>query len=311
MDVAATLAQSSVLTLIVFELAVIDIRCARAMLTRAHSTCRVPRERILFVAEPLPEARHDDHLRGRARRPSRACRSAASATTSRARSARSTSARPCRQVAPRSDLRKDMRELAAHRATAPGRRSAGREQATRRHDHPTPTRSRPTAGRATCTSARTSRLRVQRAADGDARPRRGAEACPCQELRDECLRRVDLLLNEQRTPLTTAEKQQLLREVMDEIFGLGPIEELLRDPAISDILVNGPNQIYVEREGRLELLERALPRRGAPDAGDPAHRRAASAAASTSARRCSTRACPDGSRVNAIIPPLVAGAARR
>src|SRR5690349_22924989 len=46
-----------------------------------------------------------------------------------------------------------------------------------------------------------------------------AQKLPVQELRDECLRRVDLLLNEQRTPLTTAEKQQLLREVMDEIFG--------------------------------------------------------------------------------------------
>src|SRR5258706_12683783 len=80
-----------------------------------------------------------------------------------------------------------------------------------------------------------------------------AQKLPVQELRDECLRRVDLLLNEQRTPLTTAEKQQLLREVMDEIFGLGPIEEMLRDPSISDILVNGPGQIYVEREGRLEL----------------------------------------------------------
>src|SRR6476646_747324 len=49
-----------------------------------------------------------------------------------------------------------------------------------------------------------------------------AQKLPVQELRDECMRRVDLLLNEQRTPLTTAEKQQLLREVMDEIFGLGP-----------------------------------------------------------------------------------------
>src|SRR6266446_3943528 len=81
-----------------------------------------------------------------------------------------------------------------------------------------------------------------------------AQKLPVQELRDECLRRVDILLNEQRTPLTTAEKQMLLREVMDEIFGLGPIEELLRDPTISDILVNGPGQVYVEREGRLELL---------------------------------------------------------
>ena len=48
-----------------------------------------------------------------------------------------------------------------------------------------------------------------------------------------------------RAPLTTAEKRQLVREVLDEIFGLGPVEELMRDPAISDILVNGPKQIYI------------------------------------------------------------------
>ena len=72
-----------------------------------------------------------------------------------------------------------------------------------------------------------------------------------EQLHAECSRRVDLLLNEQRCPLSAAEKQQLLREVMDEIFGLGPVEEFLRDPAVTDILVNGPNQIYIERGGRL------------------------------------------------------------
>jgi pilus assembly protein CpaF len=130
-----------------------------------------------------------------------------------------------------------------------------------------------------------------------------AQKLPAQELRDECLRRVDLLLNEQRTPLTTAEKQQLLREVMDEIFGLGPIEEMLRDPSISDILVNGPGQIYIEREGRLEMSSARF--------RDEAHlmqvihriaarvgRRIDEASPMLDAR------LPDGSRVNAIIPPL-------
>jgi len=130
-----------------------------------------------------------------------------------------------------------------------------------------------------------------------------AQKLPVQELRDECMRRVDLLLNEQRTPLTTAEKQQLLREVMDEIFGLGPIEEMLRDPSISDILVNGPNQIYIEREGRLEISNARF--------RDEAHlmqvihriaarvgRRIDEASPMLDAR------LPDGSRVNAIIPPL-------
>src|SRR5437762_8199534 len=79
-----------------------------------------------------------------------------------------------------------------------------------------------------------------------------ARRMPPEELHRECLRRVDTLLTEQRIPLSGPEKQQLLREVMDELFGLGPVEEFLRDPSVSDILVNGPHQIYIERFGRLE-----------------------------------------------------------
>src|SRR5262245_46334046 len=82
-----------------------------------------------------------------------------------------------------------------------------------------------------------------------------AQRMPVAELRDECMRRVDSLLSGEHTPLTTSEKQQLLREVMDEIFGLGPLEELMRDTAVTDILVNGPVQIYVERGGRLVLTD--------------------------------------------------------
>src|SRR5438552_15517018 len=80
-----------------------------------------------------------------------------------------------------------------------------------------------------------------------------ARRMPVEQLQAECLRRIDVLLTEQRCPLSLIEKQQLLREVMDEIFGLGPVEEFLRDPMVSDVLVNGINQIYIERNGRLEL----------------------------------------------------------
>src|SRR4051794_1710774 len=79
-----------------------------------------------------------------------------------------------------------------------------------------------------------------------------ARRMPVEQLHAECSRRVDQLLNEQRTPLSAPEKAQLLREVMDDIFGLGPIEELLRDPTVSDVLVNGPKLVYIERFGRLE-----------------------------------------------------------
>src|SRR5918993_383378 len=74
-----------------------------------------------------------------------------------------------------------------------------------------------------------------------------ARRMPREELQRECMRRIDLLLGDMRTPLSAPEKQRLLRELMDEVFGLGPIEELLRDGLVTDILVNGPNQIYVER----------------------------------------------------------------
>ncbi len=60
------------------------------------------------------------------------------------------------------------------------------------------------------------------------------------------------MVEEEPTLLTAAEKQQISEEVLHEVFGLGPLEPLLQDPGISDILVNGPEQVYVERKGVLE-----------------------------------------------------------
>lgn len=130
-----------------------------------------------------------------------------------------------------------------------------------------------------------------------------ARRMPVDQLHNECSRRVDVLLNEQRLPLSGIEKQQLLREVMDEIFGLGPIEEFLRDPAVSDVLVNGVERIYIERDGRLtrtkarfrdeqQLLQ--VIQRIAGSVG----RRIDEGAPMLDARLA------DGSRVNAIIRPL-------
>ncbi|SHH84829.1 CpaF family protein [Desulfosporosinus lacus] len=100
-----------------------------------------------------------------------------------------------------------------------------------------------------------------------------------------------------------AERQRLVREVMDEILGFGPIEPLLQDPAINEIMVNGPHQVYVERKGKLELARISF--------YDDAHvlhiiekivaplgRRIDESQPMVDAR------LPDGSRVNAIIPPL-------
>src|SRR5262252_4322853 len=111
------------------------------------------------------------------------------------------------------------------------------------------------------------------------------------------------LLHRDRTPLTLNEREQMVNEIVDELFGLGPIEQLLADTAVSDILVNGPNHIYVERQGVIErtnlffndsqhlmrIIERIVSRVG---------RRVDESSPMVDAR------LPDGSRVNAIIPPL-------
>jgi pilus assembly protein CpaF len=111
------------------------------------------------------------------------------------------------------------------------------------------------------------------------------------------------LLRRERTPLTQGEREQMGREILDELFGLGPIEALLADSTVSDILVNGPDQIYVERRGILErteiffndsqhlmrIIERIVSRVG---------RRIDESSPMVDARLL------DGSRVNAIIPPL-------
>jgi pilus assembly protein CpaF len=130
-----------------------------------------------------------------------------------------------------------------------------------------------------------------------------ARNIPLEQLREECSSKIDTLLSEQNYPLSVPEKQQLLFEVMDEVFGFGPLEELLRDPTISDILVNGPHKIYIERNGKLEFtnisfsddkhLMRVISR-----IGTNVGRRVDESVPMLDAR------LPDGSRVNAIIPPL-------
>src|SRR6478672_9246323 len=62
---------------------------------------------------------------------------------------------------------------------------------------------------------------------------------------------VAKLVDEERTPLSLAEKERVIEEVLDEVFGLGPLEPLLRDPTISDILVTTPRLVYIERGGKL------------------------------------------------------------
>jgi len=121
--------------------------------------------------------------------------------------------------------------------------------------------------------------------------------------REEVLALIRSSVNAEVIPLSFAERERLSREILDEIFGLGPLEQLLKDHTISDILVNRYDRVYIERSGKLELtglsfkdnqhlmqiIERIVSRVG---------RRVDESSPMVDARLA------DGSRVNAIIPPL-------
>ena len=62
---------------------------------------------------------------------------------------------------------------------------------------------------------------------------------------------VERLIADDQIPMTVTERERLIEEVLDEVFGLGPLEPLLKDPSVSDILVNGFDNVYVERGGKL------------------------------------------------------------
>ena len=111
------------------------------------------------------------------------------------------------------------------------------------------------------------------------------------------------LLAEEPTPLNIGEREQLFAEVVDDVFGLGPLEPLLRDPSVSDILVNTAQNVFVERKGKMERVTASFQ--------DNAHlMRVIDRIVSRVGRRVDDSSpmvdarLPDGSRVNAIIPPL-------
>jgi pilus assembly protein CpaF len=122
-------------------------------------------------------------------------------------------------------------------------------------------------------------------------------------IRSEVREAVLAIIEDEPSLLTAAEKLVLSDEVLHEVFGLGPLEPLLRDPGISDILVNGHGQVYVERKGMLELTSVRF--------HDDAHLlRIIDKIVSQIGRRVDESTpmvdarLSDGSRVNAIIPPL-------
>jgi len=113
----------------------------------------------------------------------------------------------------------------------------------------------------------------------------------------------NILQDEPSIPLNSIEKRLLVSEIQDEVLGLGPIEPFLKDPTVSDILVNNYRKIYVERFGRLEITDArfkddAHPRRIIDKIVSMVGRRIDESSPMVDAR------LQDGSRVNAIIPPL-------
>jgi pilus assembly protein CpaF len=124
-----------------------------------------------------------------------------------------------------------------------------------------------------------------------------------QELRREVQNVLEKILREDHLPISMTERNRLAEEILDEVFGLGPLEPLLKDPSISDILVNTHKYVYIERHGKLletgirfqndrhllHIIEKIVSSVG---------RRIDESVPLVDAR------LPDGSRVNAIIPPL-------
>jgi pilus assembly protein CpaF len=124
-------------------------------------------------------------------------------------------------------------------------------------------------------------------------------------VRQEIRKLVERILPEENSsvPLNFNEREALFMEIQDEVLGLGPIEPLMKDPSVSDILVNTHKQVYVEKFGKLELTEAAFK--------DETHlRRIIDKIVSAVGRRVDESSpmvdarLADGSRVNAIIPPL-------
>jgi pilus assembly protein CpaF len=123
------------------------------------------------------------------------------------------------------------------------------------------------------------------------------------ELRVEVRHAAEELTRHSTDLLNLSERERLVSEVIDETFGLGPLEPLMRDPTITDVLVNGPKTTYVERKGRLELANVAF--------NDDRHLVQIIQRIVGRIGRRVDETCPmvdarlaDGSRVNAIIPPL-------
>src|SRR5688500_7100117 len=145
------------------------------------------------------------------------------------------------------------------------------------------------------------RARVQRRLVAELDPK--MDLTNADRVRDVIEELFLLILADERVVLARSERQRLFEEIIAEILGFGPIEPLLRDPSVTEVMVNGPGSVFVERAGRIEetnivfqdndhvlrIIDRIVA---------PLGRRCDESQPMVDAR------LPDGSRVNAIIPPI-------
>jgi pilus assembly protein CpaF len=129
------------------------------------------------------------------------------------------------------------------------------------------------------------------------------ESLPPDKLRHEIATAIDAMLLDEETPVSGLERRMLVRDIQHEMLGFGPLELLMADPSVSDILVNAYDKVYVERRGRLELSDVTFT--------DDRHlMRIIDKIVSLVGRRIDESSpmvdarLPDGSRVNAVIPPI-------
>ncbi len=150
------------------------------------------------------------------------------------------------------------------------------------------------------------RLRARRRVVAELGPALQADDVAQGELSRRVQAVVDAALRDEKVVLSGPESAQVARSVLDDVLGFGPIDRFLRDPTVSEIMVNGPSRVYVERHGRI------VPTRVSFD--DEAHLRHVAARLVGEAGRHVDESSPmvdarlsDGSRVNAIYPPLAVG----
>src|SRR5215212_707445 len=147
------------------------------------------------------------------------------------------------------------------------------------------------------------RQKVHRALVEALGPRLYDSELSSDQLHDKVRDMLQRALEEEETPLTRQERQRLVSEIADDVLGFGPIEPMLRDPTVTEIMVNAPDVIYVEREGRIypaegRFVDETHLRRVIDKMVGLVGRRIDESSPYVDAR------LPDGSRINAVIAPL-------